>query len=346
MGLFGRSKITAGLDIGSGYIKLVVIDHGSDEPEITNVVAMPLIPDAIVDGEIMDPVLVAETIRAAAESAGLKKESVVASVGGHDVIIKKIQMDRASEADARQLMRWEAEQHVPFDMEGVQLDFQIMDPEGTDPQMSVLLVAAKREVVDNRVGLLGDAGLTPAIMDVDSFALHNAFERNYPNALAGLVALVHLGNETTHVILMQDGVPIVVRDIPFGARRLREELQRVERISAEEAEEVLQGRSSAGGLESFVYEQVEELALGIERAVAFLTAQTPDLELGRLFLSGGCARVPGLTEALASRLGVRTEVANPLERIAVRPEVMESVDIDEIAPMLMLSVGLALRQAN
>src|SRR5690606_34523044 len=145
------------------------------------------------------------------------------------------------------------------------------------------------------------------------------------------VALVHLGNETTHVILMQDGVPIVVRDIPFGARRLREELQRVERISAEEAEEVLQGRSSAGGLESFVYEQVEELALGIERAVAFLTAQTPDLELGRLFLSGGCARVPGLTEALASRLGVRTEVANPLERIAVRPEVMESVDIDEIA---------------
>lgn len=346
MGLFGRSKITAGLDIGSGYIKLVVIDHGSDEPEITNVVAMPLIPDAIVDGEIMDPVLVAETIRAAAESAGLKKESVVASVGGHDVIIKKIQMDRASEADARQLMRWEAEQHVPFDMEGVQLDFQIMDPEGTDPQMSVLLVAAKREVVDNRVGLLGDAGLTPAIMDVDSFALHNAFERNYPNALAGLVALVHLGNETTHVILMQDGVPIVVRDIPFGARRLREELQRVERISAEEAEEVLQGRSLAGGLESFVYEQVEELALGIERAVAFLTAQTPDLELGRLFLSGGCARVPGLTEALASRLGVRTEVANPLERIAVRPEVMESVDIDEIAPMLMLSVGLALRQAN
>jgi type IV pilus assembly protein PilM len=346
MGLFRRSKVSAGLDIGSGYVKLVVIDHASGQPEITNVVVTPLVPDAIVDGEIMDPVLVAETIRAAAGSAGLKKERVVASVGGHDVIIKKIQMDRASEADARELMRWEAEQHVPFDMEGVQLDFQILDPEGTDPQMSVLLVAAKREVVENRVGLLGDAGLTPKIMDVDSFALNNAFEQNYPNALNGLVALADLGNETTHVILLQDGVPIVVRDIPFGSRRLREALQREQRVSADEADEIIQGRSTSPGLQSFIDERVEELSLGIERAIAFLTAQSTGLELGRLFLAGGCARVPGLAEALGSRLGVRTEIANPLERVAVRPEVMERVNVDDIAPMLMLSVGLALRQAN
>jgi type IV pilus assembly protein PilM len=231
-------------------------------------------------------------------------------------------------------------------MEGVQLDFQILDPEGADPQMSVLLVAAKREVVENRVGLLNDAGLTPAIMDVDSFALHNAFERNYPNVLTGLVVLAHIGNETTHVLLLQEGVPIMVRDIPFGVRRLREELQREQRLSAEEADEVIQGRGSAVGLQSFVEERVEELAIGIERAIAFLTAQSAGLELGRLFLSGGGARVPGLVEALAARLGVRTEIANPLERVAVRPEVMAEVNIDEIAPMLMLSVGLALRQAN
>jgi type IV pilus assembly protein PilM len=346
MGLFGRSKVSAGLDIGSGYVKLVVVDHSSGEPEITNVVATPLVLDAIVDGEIMDPVLVAETIRATAESAGLKKEKVIASVGGHDVIIKKIQMDRASEADARQLMRWEAEQHVPFDMEGVQLDFQILDPDDTDPQMSVLLVAAKREVVENRIGLLGDAGLTPAVMDVDSFALHNAIERNYPNALNGLVALAHIGNETTHVLLLQEGVPIMVRDIPFGARRLREELQREERLSTEEADDIIQGRGSSAGLEAFIDERVEELALGVERAVAFPAAQSSGLELGRLFRTGGGARGAGLAEELASRLGVRTEVANPLERGAVRPEVMAQINIDEIAPMLMLSVGLALRQAN
>src|SRR5690554_1348921 len=147
MGLFGRSKVTAGLDIGSGYVKLVVIDHSKAEPEITRITTRPLVPDAIVDGEIMDPVIVAETVKAAAEDAGLKRANVVAAVGGHDVIIKKIEMDRASEADTRLLIRWEAEQHVPFDMEGVQLDFQILDPDSDSERMSVLLVAAKREVI-------------------------------------------------------------------------------------------------------------------------------------------------------------------------------------------------------
>jgi type IV pilus assembly protein PilM len=270
----------------------------------------------------------------------------VASVGGHDVIIKKIPMDRASDADARQLMRWEAEQHVPFDMEGVQLDFQILDPESDDPEMAVLLVAAKREVVENRIGLLADAGLKPTILDVDSFALHNAFERNYPNALSGIVALAHLGHETTHLIVHQNGVPIMVRDIPFGSRRLRESLQREQRLSAAEADEIIQGGAAGSELQEFINDRIEELALAIERAVAFLSAQSNRLELGRLFLSGGGARVPGLADALASRLNVRTEIANPLERGAVQPEVMERVNIDDIAPMLMLSIGLALRQPN
>jgi type IV pilus assembly protein PilM len=346
MGFFGRSKVSAGLDIGSGYVKLVVIDHSKSEPEITRVVTSPLVPDAIVDGEIMDPVLVAETVRSVAESAGIKRECVVAAVGGHDVIIKKIRMDRAAEADARQIIRWEAEQHVPFDMESVQLDFQILDPEGDEPQMSVLLVAAKREVIENKIGLLADAGLSPSIIDVDSFALHNAFERNYPDALKGLVALIHVGNETTNINLLDEGVPVLVRDIPFGSRRLREALQRERGLTAEDADDVIQGRSNTIDLRGFVTDRVDELALGIERAVAFITAQTGGMEVGRVFLSGGGARVPGLVDALGIRLGVRTEIANPLQRVAVRPDVMEAVNVDEVAPMLMLSVGLALRHAH
>ena len=178
MGLFGKSKLSAGLDIGSGFVKLVVIDHSKPEPEIVQIATSPLVPDAIVEGEIMDPVLVAETLRAVVDSSGLKRRNVVAAVGGHDVIIKKIQMDRMSANDAREVIRWEAEQHVPFDMENVQLDFQILDPDGTSPQMSVLLVAAKRELIENRLALLADAGLTPTIIDVEAFALHTAFERS------------------------------------------------------------------------------------------------------------------------------------------------------------------------
>lgn len=343
MVFFGRNKVTAGLDIGSGMIKLVVVDHSKAQPEIVQVATSPLVPDAIVEGEIMDPVLVADTIQSLVQSVGLKNKRVVAAVGGHDVIIKRIQMDRMSVADAREVIRWEAEQHVPFDMENVQLDFQILDPEGGGAQMSVLLVAAKRELIDNRMNLLADAGLQPAVIDVEAFALHNAFEHGQPGSLDGLVALVNIGHETSNLNLLQDGAPVLVRDIPFGSRKVRESLQRDRGLSADEAESVVQGRgdeTEAGGV---VSEKIEELAVGIERAAAFLVAQSGG-GISRVYVCGGGARIPGLVEALGRRLGIRTEIANPLNGIAVRPDAtLESVD--EIAPMLMLPVGLALRQA-
>ncbi|NIQ57351.1 MAG: type IV pilus assembly protein PilM [Gemmatimonadetes bacterium] len=344
MGLFGRSKVTAGLDIGSGFVKLVVVDHAKGDPEITKIATSPLVQDAIVEGEVMDPVLVAETIRSVVSEADLSKKEVVAAVGGHDVIIKKIQMDRMDEAEARELIRWEAHQHVPFDMESVQLDFQILDPGGSDPQMSVLLVAAKRELIENRLTLLADAGLSPAMIDVDAFALHNAFEQSYPDSMAGMVALVNIGHETTNVNILEEGVPIVVRDIPFGSRRIREALQRERGFTADQAEAVIQGHQKAEDLESFVVQRVDELAVGIERAIAFITAQSGGEGIDQVYLSGGGARVPGVVHALGERLGVATHMANPLERLAVRPEVNLEVAVDEVAPMLMLPVGLAMRR--
>ena len=345
MGLFGRGKVSAGLDIGSGFVKLVVVDHSGEQPEITQLATSPLVPDAIVDGEVMDPVLVADTIRSVVDSAGLKKKNVVAAVGGHDVIIKKIQMDRMEEADAREVIRWEAEQHVPFDMESVQLDFQILDPEGEGGQMAVLLVAAKRELIDNRQSLLSDAGLNATIIDVDAFALHNAFEVNYPDEMEGLIALVNVGHETTNVNLIENGVPVSVREISFGSRRLREALQRERGLTADEAEEMVQGRSeNHAELDSFVAERADELGVGIERAAAFVSAQTGGTEISRVFLSGGGARVPGMVDALADRLRLPVRIVSPLERVAVRPEVMQSHPIDELAPMLMMAVGLAMRR--
>ena len=345
MGLFGRARVSAGLDIGSGFIKLVVVDHSKAEPEIVQVATSPLVPDAIVEGEVMDPVLVAETVRAVIDSVGIKKANVVAAVGGHDVIVKPIPMDRMSEQDAREVIRWEAEQHVPFDMENVQLDFQILDPEGTGPQMRVLLVAAKRELIENRMSLLSDAGIEPAMIDVDAFAIHNAFEHNYPEALRGLVALVNIGHETTNVNLLKNGAPILVRDVPFGSRRLREALQRERGFTADHAENLLQGRGNVDDIRSLLDERVDELAVGIERAAAFIVAQSGGEGIGRVFLSGGGAAIPGMVQALGNRLGVRTEVATPLKRVGVRPEVMQATKIDELAPMLMLPIGLALRTA-
>src|SRR5436309_9067533 len=172
MGLFGRRKTTVGLDIGSGLIKVAVIDHSKKQPELVKVTVTPLLADAIVEGEVMDPGIVAEAIQAALASADVKGKNVVTAVGGRDVIIKKIQIERVKEAQARELMRWEAEQHVPFDMESVELDFQILDPDGDGLEMSVLLVAAKRELIESKVRVLTDAGLEPAIIDVDPVGLH------------------------------------------------------------------------------------------------------------------------------------------------------------------------------
>jgi len=345
-GLLGGKKTSVGLDIGSGIIKLAVIDHSGNEPELVKVATTEVAADAIVEGEVMDPGIVAEAIRGLFSAAGVKHRSVVTAVGGRDVIVKKIQMDRMKEADAREVIRWEAEQHVPFDMANVELDFQILDPDAEGLQMSVLLVAAKRELVEGRVGLLNEAGLDPAIIDVDAFAIHNAFELNHPDAMQGVVGLVNIGHEVTNVNVLEDGVPVLTRDLSVGTRRFREDLQREKGLSAEDAERAIQGQTHSADLAPYVEARGEEIAVGVERAAAFLaTASRSAGGLGRVYTIGGGARIPGLNEALGSRLKVVVEVASPVQRLKVRDSVFESVEVDEVAPLLMLSVGLALRRA-
>jgi type IV pilus assembly protein PilM len=343
MALFGRKKTSIGLDIGSGFIKLVEVDHSGDQPEVVRMAMRPLFPDAIVEGEVMDPGLVAETIRGLASEAGLKGEAVVTAVGGHDVIIKKIVMDRMKESDAREVIRWEAEQHVPFDIRSVELDFQILDPDAEGLQMDVLLVAAKRELVENKVSLLMDAGLSASMIDVDAFALHNAFEYNYPEGLRGVVALVNIGHDMTNVNILKDGVPILTRDIPYGSRRIREDLQRERGLGADQAEAAIQGHALIDDLPGFIQGSADEIAVGIERAAAFLMTQQSGAGLGRIYLSGGGARIPRMPESIAARMGVETQVVNPFERIPVRPDAPMNLVLDEAAPMLLLSLGLALR---
>ncbi len=345
MGFFRRNRTSVGLDIGSGFVKVVEVDHSGGQPEVKRVAMRPLLPDAIVEGEIMDYGLVASTVAALFEEMELKGCEVITAVGGHDVIIKKIEMDRMKQADAREVIRWEAEQHVPFDIKSVELDFQVLNPEGEGPRMEVLLVAAKRELVDHKVGLLVEAGLTPTVIDVDAFALHNAFEHNYPEAMTGIVALVNIGHEVTNVNLLERGVPILTREIPFGSRKIREDLQRERHLTAEEAEDVVQGRMGLEGLETFVQTSADEVAVGIERAAAFLMTRQSGDGLGQIYLSGGGARIPGMTETLSHRMGVETRLVNPFERVPVDPRAGGSIRLEEAAPMFLLPLGLALRTA-
>src|SRR5713226_1361529 len=345
-GLLSGKKTSVGLDIGSGILKVAVIDHSGSEPELVKVATTEVAADAIVEGEVMDPGIVAEAIRGLFSTAGVRQKRVVTAVGGRDVIVKKIQMDRMKEADAREVIRWEAEQHVPFDMANVELDFQILDPSAEGLQMNVLLVAAKRELVDSRTSLLGEAGLQAAIIDVDAFAIHNAFELNHPDAMQGVVAIANIGHEITNVNILEDGVPVLTRDLSVGTRRFREDLQREKGLSAEDSEKVIQGQAQSGDLAQYVDAGGKEIGGGGGRGAASLApGPRPGGGLGRVYTIGGGARVPGLNEALSNRLRVPVELASPVQRLKVRDSVFESVAVDEIAPLLMLSVGLALRRA-
>jgi type IV pilus assembly protein PilM len=274
MALLGRKKQTVGLDIGSGLVKVAVVDHSKREPELVRVTVTPLLADAIVEGEVMDPGIVAEAVRSALASAGVKSHAVVTAVGGRDVIIKKIQIERVKEKQARELMRWEAEQHVPFDMESVELDFQILDPDADGLEMSVLLVAAKRELIESKARILADAGLEPAMMDVEAFALHNAFVMNHPDAMTGVVGLVNIGHDVTNINILDEGVPLLTRDLAVGTRRIREDLQRERGLGVDEAQALLQGYDRSSHLDAVLAGRGEEIAVGIVRAAAFLAKKS------------------------------------------------------------------------
>jgi type IV pilus assembly protein PilM len=343
LGLGGK-KTSVGLDIGSGLIKLAVVDRSSGEPELVNVSTTPVLADAIVEGEIMDPGVIAEAIRGVMTSAGVKQKDVNIAVGGRDVIIKKIQVDRMKESDALEVVRWEAQQYVPFDIEGVEVDYQVLDPDGDGLQMEVLLVAAKRELIENKLSLLADAGLNASSVDVDSFALHNAFALNYPDAMEGVVGLVNIGNEITNVSFVIDGVPLLTRDLNFGTRKFREDLQRDRALSAEDAEILVRNPDAAADLESYVVSRGEEIAVGIERAAAFLQSAAPGAgEMQKIFVAGGGGRIPGLVEAMGTRMNVAPDVVNPMQRLKVGENVFDNIDVDDVAPVILLAVGLALR---
>jgi type IV pilus assembly protein PilM len=344
MALFGRKKTSVGLDIGSGLIKVAVVDHSKRGPELVRVTVTPLLADAIVEGEVMDPGIVAEAIQAGLASAGVTAKAVVTGVGGRDVIIKKIQIERVKEQQARELMRWEAEQHVPFDMESVQLDFQILDPDADGLEMSVLLVAAKRELIESKMRMLTDAGLEPGVVDVEAFALHNAFELNHPDAMNGVVGLLNIGHDVTNINILDDGVPLLTRDLTVGARRFREDLQRERGLSADDAQALIQGYDRSPHLDAVIETRGEEIAVGVERAAAFLAQNARSKQMRSIYTCGGGSRIPGLNEMLAKRLKVTVQQANPLANLSVRDGALASLVTDEIAPLLMLPIGLALRQ--
>ncbi len=346
MGLFGPNRTSVGLDIGAGFVKLAAVGHGGDRPELRRLEVRPIPHGAIVNGEVRETESVVDTIGGLVEEAGVGTREVVTALGGHDVFIKKLRLPRLKGTEADSAIRHEAERHVPFEPGGVQLDFQILGPHGDDPHMEVLLVAARRERVEERVTLLAEAGIGTVVLDVEAFALCNALTHNHPGTAEDLVALVDCGHEATRINVLHGGVPVLSRDHHFGLRGLTESLARDHGLRIDEATGLIRSRDDRlPGLDAAVEEGAGLVATAVERAAAFLRTQHPGMGMGRVFLCGGGACIAAMVEHIGRKVKVETRVANPLEMVAVRTATPGHALLSEAAPLFLLALGLALRTA-
>jgi type IV pilus assembly protein PilM len=334
-------------------VKLVELaPKGRSGFELTHLGVAAVPNEAIVQGAFLNSGAIVDAIRAALEKAKTRTKSVAAAVSGHSVIVKKVSLPQMTRAELEEQIRWEAEQYIPFDVNEVNLDFQILEERG-EGQMDVLLVAAKKDLIDDYVQVINEAGLTPVAIDVAAFAVENAFEANYDASGSETVALVNIGAQTVNINVIANGAPSFTRDITAAGNQYTEEIQKALGVSFEEAERIKLGGRRGEMSQEVVPREVEEAmravsetVIGeISRSLDFYGATTAEGRIARVLISGGSARVAGLRNAFQERTGHRIEVLNPLAKM-VPTSRFDPDDLQDLAPSLGVAVGLALRRVT
>jgi type IV pilus assembly protein PilM len=350
---FRRAKPLIGIDIGSHAIKLVRFGRVGAECQLRNVALLPIPPEAVADGVIVHPEAVQRGLRQLMALEKTAEKAVALALSGHSVIVKKVQMVRMSEAELANAMPYEAGQHIPFEVYDVNTDFQILDPpergHGQGGQMDVVLVAAKKERVDELGRVAQSANLHPVVIDVDMLALINCFELNYPQDMSGhVVSLVHIGASMMTVLILKDGLNAFQRDIPLGGNQYTAALQKAFALDRDDAEAIKLGARPAQQPQAEVLAVLrrvtEDAVTEIQRSFEFYLASVGDESIEKLYLSGGCARMNGLCPVLTSRLKLPVERFEPFRRVHI-PEKHFDIDyVHDVGPMMAVAAGLALRQ--
>lgn len=344
---FRRRRRTVGVDVGSARLKVAVVDHSRGSPRLEKADVLALDPGGGPAGSVRRRRLVAGALRSLFEEEGLPRDGLVCGVGGRDVIVKLLRLERALE-DRRGALRREAARHVPFGAGPVETDVHVVDRGGDSERVAVLLVAAKRAVVSRRLRTLEEAGLEPRVVDAEALALHNCLEFNHPEAMRGVVALACIGSERTTLNVVEDGTPVLARDVAFGTRLLRKALAVEHGMGDALAEEVVRGRVRPLSLPvaGTVRRRVGELARDVERTSSFLQERAASSGIGALYLCGGGAGIPRIRSVLADRLGVEVFTANPLQLLDPAPGALDRVEAAEALPLLVPAVGMGLRPAD
>lgn len=344
---FLKKKDAVAFDIGSNSIKLVQMNQTKKGWELLKLGMAELPPEAIVDGSIIDSMTVTSTIKDLIKEHNVKVKDAVSSLTGHSVIIKKVSFPAMTEEELADSIQWEAEQYIPFPITDVNIDFQILgaDIEGRG-QMDVMLVAVKKDVINDYTNVIKEAGLNPVVIDVDSFALENMMEINYPVAPGENIAMVNIGASITSISVILGGLTIFTRSIPMGGNQFTEEIQRQLNISFKEAEDIKSGKKEgdASSLSSAVETVSTNLTFEVKRSLDFFLGGSQGSYVNKIYLSGGSSKVGDLQNLMQDKTSIPVEIANPFKNIEANPKHFEKEKLKDMAPFFGVAVGLATRR--
>lgn len=337
-----------GLSVGSSSIKIVELKKHKKVWRLLHFGMIQLPEGAIVNREISNPISVVESVRTLVSQLKLKTTPVCISISGTALIIKRMTIEIKNKRELQDQVFWEAEQYLPFDVSEVVMDYQVLSlsKQGT---ADILLVAAKKSVLESYMGVVNDAGLKPKIVDVDFFALQNLFEINYPASPNESVALVDIGAVGMKFVVVNNGIPVFTKDSAIGGRNLTLEIQKHLNLSYEDAEAL-----KVGGRSKDVPQEVSELtnitceniASEIKRALDFYNASSSGAPISYVLLAGGSSRLAGLVKAVEESLGLPTQLLNPFNNITYDSSVFTDDYIGSIASVAAIPIGLAMRMGN
>jgi type IV pilus assembly protein PilM len=348
--LFGKKKSVAGLDVGSSSIKMVELEGKGDNLSLVNLGFENLPSDTIIDGQIMELNTVSDVIRNLCVNHGVNADNVVTGVSGHSVIIKNIVLPRMSREELDESIDWHAEEHIPYDLADVSLDYQVTAE--TSDATHVLIAACKRERIDNIRQAIQLSGRQPVVIDVDTFALQNCYEANYNPSESDVVTLLNIGASTMNVNIVKGSRSLFSRDIPVGGSQFTDVLQRSLGLSYQQAEAVKRGAGAPNAdekaIEPLMSNVTEIVANEIQKTFDFYRTTSEDRQtvVKKILISGGGSKLQGLAQELSARLELPVEVMNPFRNIKVDNRKFDAGYINDIMPEMAVAVGLAIRGVN
>jgi type IV pilus assembly protein PilM len=346
MFLFSKKKEVIGIDIGSSSVKLVQLKDVKGSYQLLNAGIVPLPPEAIVDNAIMDNASIVSAITGLVTSLGVKTKDVACSISGNSVIIRKITLPVMPVEELEDQITWEAEQYIPFDINDVNMDFQILSPDSIDPsKMIVLLVASKREIINDYVTVFNEAGMVLSVVDVDSFAVQNAFEINYDAGIEDVIALINIGASVMNINIVKDGTSLFTRDVQMGGNLYTEEIQKQLSVSSSEAEsmKILAAETNNNELLEVLTKVNETIIQEIRRSLDFYNSTASDDRITKVFVSGGSSKGYKFIDSVSEKVDLPVEMINPFAKLKFNEKDFDPEYLQEIGPLMTVTVGLAIR---